>query len=272
MQIFYDLQDLRYLDWSRIRHSSGTAGSLLKAQEKVDGKNIYYKLSQFDSGRGKFGFESVNEIIVDRLLDAMGINHLQYQLVHGLISIEDKEYETYVCRSSDYKKPGEKKSSLEAYYQTYAKPGESVLDFCIGMGWADYIYEMLVVDYLILNRDRHGANIEVLKSTDGTVRLAPIFDNGLSLLYDCKNPRALTKQNLLEDKKVMDFIGSGYTFENLILIPKDKLIKLPSNRKRILNDLFEGIADSIYPKDYQEKTIEMISERWKLYEVFRNKK
>ena len=87
--IFYDLQDLRYLDWSRIRHSSGTAGSLLKAQEKVDGKNIYYKLSQFDSGRGKFGFESVNEIIVDRLLDAMGIDHLQYQLVHGMISIED---------------------------------------------------------------------------------------------------------------------------------------------------------------------------------------
>ena len=70
----------------------------------------------------------------------------------------------------------------------------------------------------------------------------------------------------------LDFIGSGYTFENLTLIPKDKLIKLPSNRKQILNDLFEGIEDSIYPKDYQEKTIEMISERWKLYEVFRNKK
>ena len=48
------------------------------------------------------------------------------------------------------------------------------------MGWEDYIYQMLVVDYLILNQDRHGANIEVLRnSRKKTVRLAPLFAHGL---------------------------------------------------------------------------------------------
>ncbi len=52
----------------------------------------------------------------------------------------------------------------------------------------DYIYIMLVVDFVILNRDRHGANIEVLRnSRDKTLRLAPLFDHGLSLLFNCTN-------------------------------------------------------------------------------------
>ena len=41
----------------------------------------------------------------------------------------------------------------------------------------------ILTAYLILNRDRHGANIEVLRnSRKKTVRLAPLFDHGLSLL------------------------------------------------------------------------------------------
>lgn len=45
---------------------------------------------------------------------------------------------------------------------------------------------MLAVDFLILNRDRHGANIEVLRNARArTLRIAPLFDHGLSLLYSC---------------------------------------------------------------------------------------
>lgn len=272
MQIFFDLEDLRYLNWSRTRHSSGTAGTLLKAQEEVKGKKIYYKLSSFDIRAGIIGHECVNELIADRLLTALGISHLDYELVHALIQIEGKEYETYLCRSQDYKQPGEIKTSLEAYHYAYGNEGESAFDFCIRMGWGKYLCEMFLVDYLILNRDRHGANIEVLKASDGSVRLAPLFDHGLSMLYDQKDPSKLTKKDLLEDKKVMDFIGTGYTFENLSLLPKEQLMELPEDREAIIASLFEGIDDNILPKIYIGKLSEMISERWKLYEVFRNSK
>ena len=65
--------------------------------------------------------------------------------------------------------------------------GETPLEFCIRMGWEKTIYEMLVTDHLILNRDRHGANIEVLRDRKKrTVRLAPLFDHGLSLLFSAR--------------------------------------------------------------------------------------
>jgi hypothetical protein len=44
-QIIHTPQDLTYLSWSKIRNSSGTAGSFLKAQEGIPSDRIYYKLS-----------------------------------------------------------------------------------------------------------------------------------------------------------------------------------------------------------------------------------
>lgn len=67
-QLILEKQDMTYLSWSKIRHSSGTAGSFLKSYSELDGKKIYYKLSNYDSVKGVIGHESVNELIVDRLL------------------------------------------------------------------------------------------------------------------------------------------------------------------------------------------------------------
>lgn len=43
------------------------------------------------------------------------------------------------------------------------------------MDWAVYVYQMLTVDYLICNRDRHGANIELLIDEEGKARPAPLL-------------------------------------------------------------------------------------------------
>ena len=174
-------QDLRYLKWSHVRSSSGTAGTFLKSQSTVSGEKIYYKLSGYDSERGIIGHECVNEIIVDRLLSILGVEHLQYELIHADVEIDGKEYDTWLCASKDFKKPGESKAALDNYYQINKEEGESRYDFCVKNGWQSYIDTMLAVDFLILNRDRHGANIEVLR--DGrkrSLRIAPLFDHGLS--------------------------------------------------------------------------------------------
>ena len=92
------LCDLRHLDWTKTRRSSGTAGSFLKASEKTGGIHWYYKLSDYDSFRGIVGHECVNEIIADRLLTLLKIPHLQYQLIHAEIVIDGEEYITWLCR------------------------------------------------------------------------------------------------------------------------------------------------------------------------------
>ena len=52
--------------------SPGTPGCFLKAYEEVNGKRLYYKLSNYDSYRGVFGHECVNELIVSRVMNVLG--------------------------------------------------------------------------------------------------------------------------------------------------------------------------------------------------------
>ncbi len=59
-QVVLDKQDLTYLAWTKIRNSSGTAGSFLKAFSDLEGKKIYYNLSNYDAFRGIIGHECLN--------------------------------------------------------------------------------------------------------------------------------------------------------------------------------------------------------------------
>jgi hypothetical protein len=218
--------------------------------------------------RGVIGHECVNEIIVDRLLDILGIEHLHYQLIHADILISGQPYEVYLCASEDFKQPGESKIALDAYYELEKSESETPLQFCIRNGWEEYIYRMLVVDFLILNRDRHGANIEVLRnSRKKAIRLAPLFDHGLSLLFNCTDDDAAGNYNVMEDRLTNNYIGSRSTWENLKLIPADKLPKLnpltEGHRDILLNDL-----DGVISQNLQDKIWNMIWNRWCAYEDF----
>ena len=85
--------DLTYLKWSHARSSSGTAGTFLKSESVTEGRKIYYKLSDFDSLHGVVGHECVNEIIVDRLLEVLGVPHLSYELINAfeiLTNLQEK--------------------------------------------------------------------------------------------------------------------------------------------------------------------------------------
>ena len=265
-QIIHELQDMTHLSWAKTHNSSGTAGSFLKAYEDgVDGKT-YFKLSNYDAWKGIIGHECVNEIIVDRLLSILGISHLPYQLIHAKILIDQKEYETWLCASKDFKQRGESKIALDAYYQAESLPNESPMDFCIRCGWESTVYEMLVVDYLILNRDRHGANMEVLRNQrKKTIRLAPLFDHGLSLLSRCESTEAMLREDVMADKPVQCFVGSRSSWENLRLIPRDQrppLHPLAENDRAIL---LEGLSEAL-DQQWLDRIWEMIWKRWQAYE------
>ena len=259
-------QYLTYLNWTKTRGSSGTAGSFLKACSMLNGVKIYYKLSNYDVIKGVTGHESVNEIIVDRLLTKLGIEHLHYQLIHADILADGKTLETWLCASEDFKKRGESKVSLDQLYNVEKLPEETPLAFCLRQGWAAYIWEMLLADYLILNRDRHGANTEILRnSRQKTIRPAPLFDHGLSLVFRCTDADALRGFDVLEDRRVQSFVASQSVWENLKLIPRGALSHIHSLREADRDDLFRDL-DGVLPEAWFDKMWEMIWKRWCIYE------
>lgn len=265
-RIIKDKQDLTFLQWSHIRSSSGTAGTFLKSESNLDGVKKYYKLSNYDPVKGVVGHECINEIIVDRLLTILGVDHLSYELIYADIEIEGRIHTTYLCASENFKIHGESKAPLDDYYKINANKGESRYDFCVRQGWQKYVDTMIAVDYLILNRDRHGANIEVLRNARAkTLRIAPLFDHGLSLLYSCISEAEAEKFDILEDKRCNNFIGSYSCYENLQLIKDKKKIFSDQLKPHHREVIFEGLED-ILSDTFKDKIWNMIYERYKIYE------
>ena len=239
-QIIHEKQSMEYLQWSQIRSSSGTAGSFLKATDDLQKPKKYYKLSQYDTVNGIIGHECVNELIADRLLNILGVEHLHYDLIHAEITVNDKNIETYLCVSEDFKKSGETKTALDTFYE--------------------------------INRDRHGANIEVLRnSREKTLRLAPVFDHGLSLLFSCQTEKAVDEFDVMQDRPIQCFVGGNSAQKNLELIPKKELPQFHPLKEEHRNELLGGL-EGIVPQYLLDKIWDMIWERWLYYEDFCNQK
>ena len=164
----------------------------------------------------------------------------------------------YLCSSTDFKSKGETKIALDVFYDLEHEGDESPLEFCKRLGWENAVYEMLVVDFLILNRDRHGANIEVLRNKNTkTLRLAPLFDHGLSLLCRCRSDEEFAAYDIMEDKPVQSYVGSRSTKENLSLIPDDKMPVLEPLDKSHRDFLLSGLTDTL-PAAALDKIWDMI--------------
>ena len=129
---------------------------------------------------------------------------------------------------------------------------------------------MLAIDYIILNRDRHGANIELLRDSRAhTIRLAPLFDHGLSLMYSCHSDEAIKKFDIHSDLPCNNFIGGKSCLENLnLILTRDDVFphKLMETDKEVV---FEGL-DRMVSDIFIDKTWEMIYERYMCYENIRN--
>jgi len=262
-KVILEKQDLTYLKWSHIRSSSGTAGSFLKAESTIGGKKTYYKLSNYDQEKGIVGHECVNEIIVDRLLTLLGVEHLHYQLILADIEIEGIIHTTYLCASEDFKVRGESKTSLDNYYAANHEQGESSYDFCRRWGFGTYIDTMLAIDYLILNRDRHGANIEVLRNSRAhSLRIAPYFDHGLSLLFNCLSEEEISTFDIMKDRQCNNFIGSRSCYENLEYI-KGKKVFTGELKTTDKDYLFKDLKDILSPT-HLERIWSMLTERYRV--------
>ena len=133
-------------------------------------------------------------------------------------------------------------------------------------GWKKYIDTMLVIDYLILNRDRHGANIEILRNgRKRTIRIAPLFDHGLSFLCSCYNDKEIESFDITADKPCQNFIGGRSTYENLKLIENKKDIFQSGLKLADREILFEDLSSAL-SEVHLDKIWDMLWTRWCEYE------
>ena len=260
------LQDLRHLDWSERANTSGTAGCFLKSKEQTGAGLWYYKLSCYDGYRGIYGHECANEIVASRLMSILGVGHVEYRLVHALICVNGAVCETWLNRSRSFRKKGEHKQALDTFYDLNKMARESPLELCARFGWEKEIKKIMLVDYLIANRDRHGANIEVLQSQDGSLHLAPVFDSGLSFVFSCYCDEQRVKEfDPLQDVNANNFLGTRSLEENLHRFVGGNLdvTGLSESDKSIL---FNGL-ESVLSRVHIEKMWEILQKRWEVYEA-----
>lgn len=150
--------------------------------------------------RDTFGYEGLAEYLSSEILHLSNANTLGYDFVeYGICKIkdikEDKEYRG--CYSYDFIKDGGELISIAYILKRFriqppnnlstkdsinflVKNIEGVTGIKNFGAWLTFVLEF---DSFILNEDRHLGNLAVLRTSNG-FKLAPIFDNGLSLLSD----------------------------------------------------------------------------------------
>ena len=256
--------DLRDVSWSIVAGSVASDGVHMKTEYLVDGVNYYLKLSRYDSFRGIYGHESVNELIACRLGKLLGFNVPEGKLKKCIIRIDDIDHDTYVYMAQSFKETGSRISFERFYLDNRLTNEESPLELCKRFGWTDYIHKMFIFDYLIINRDRHGANLEIMKN--GDKRLSPYFDNGLSFVCSCTDEADLVSFDMMEDRPVNNFIGEKRLALNLTSINEN--LKFNELLQSDIDGLFDGL-NGVLPDAYLKIIWEIIWRRWSDVETFR---
>lgn len=103
-----------------------------------------------------------------------------------------------------------------------------------------------------------------------TLRIAPLFDHGLSLLYSCLTDEQVESFDIMEDKRCQNFIGGYSCNDNLSLVDNMSSVfqnKLTEGDKDILFDGLHGILSN----KLMDKIWDMIFARYRRYEkLFKN--
>ncbi|MDR2712568.1 MAG: excisionase [Clostridiales bacterium] len=137
-------------------------------------------------GSNPYFQEPLNEVIASRIMKRLAIPHVQYDLTwdgdQPLSACEDFITADTDLISAWYIKESAKKPEHLSGYQ-------HLLACCEALGIPkakDSLNQMLTLDYLIVNADRHFNNFGAVRNAESLewLGMAPIYDSGTSLWYD----------------------------------------------------------------------------------------
>ena len=217
-----------------------TNGVLQKGWIIQNGKRILVKGTN-SSGRE----EAVNEWLASRIAERLGLEHCEYS-----VSFSETTGITSMCENFLH----EDEEILSAYdvFHTEKKPDSmNDFDFYVHILEKHHVPDakrnvagMFVVDYLMMNEDRHMKNFGVIRNVDTLewIRTTPIFDTGLSM--QCNE---LTEHLDFHKGKCKFFLHSVKDLEEMLSDLGDGILNIPV-------DSLNGICEEYFEmlKCYQK--------------------
>lgn len=272
-----------------------TGIEILGAESKfwieVGGKNYLYKIDD----KMNFGFR---EVLVSFLCDSLGVDCVNAYPAFGKNTnqtgtivenyIKDKtctrvSLENLIVSYSDY--------YIQCKYDLIAYSVEEIEEILkklensgmeVDKTIIQKLKEMCLIDYIVLQCDRHFGNIEFLFSKkDGKtkIEIAPMFDNGRCLCYYCQNKEEIKNSRkykiwsdvclLMKNRPSLFIENSKYKEDYVYFIAKEILEDKRLNEiyTKICKIDFDKLVDNIakcYPKEIEKDVLEVIKETYKI--------
>ena len=151
-----------------------TGGMLPKCWRRINGQIYLYKGGT--AGFSNTGFEPYSELYASQIAAAMGVNAVAYTLTKDLKKTLCSRCALFTSKSYGYLPMGQLVTSGGL---------DAVRQYCdaLGQPFVDALADMLVLDAVICNTDRHFGNVggRIDKQTNQIAAPAPLFDHGNAL-------------------------------------------------------------------------------------------
>lgn len=173
--------------------------------------------------KGSTGYhqqECINEWFVSQIAERLGIFHVPYdteiyenQLVSVCVNFLDKHTDLVTAGSA-----------IASLGSGTEETFENLIAACQAHGMQDFRHDMdgmLVLDYLVMNSDRHSQNHGILTDADTGewIQTAPVFDTGTALGCFVKTSELAD----LENHRTCKFLAQRHIFHDVLLDYVDNL-------------------------------------------------
>ncbi len=169
-------------------------GFLKKRWKIINGKRCLLKF-----GSAPFMQQPFNEVIASKIMERLGISHIPYSVIFDEDGEPYSVCEDFITENTELISAwriiqSRKQDNNTSRYQHYVNCCEALGIKNIRMS----LDEMIVVDYIIANEDRHFNNFGLIRNADTLeyISPAPIFDSGSSLGYDKVASQILSGKNV----------------------------------------------------------------------------
>lgn len=215
-----------------------------------------------------FGYEGLAEFIASCFRQSC--SNVDYVTVpYYLCHIQLANKKANGCYSLNFLKQGEELVSLHKLLQrivgynycsmTFTDVCKIVSDYT-HLDLIPYLFEIFAFDAMLLNRDRHLANISFIKS-DSKFKFSPIFDFGAALLSDLEDfPLEKSIYGLISSVTSKPF-NKDFDKQLMLLKPYHKIYKIDLSK---FQDSI-SIAYKFYPKNYVNRAMEALEYRLNYY-------
>lgn len=246
-------------------------GQLRKVWIKKENENYLYK------GAGTIhNFEPINEVIASKICEILEVPYVEYTI--DIVKSKRQDTLVSICKCAIDKN----EEIIPAYSiltEKASKVSKTIEDYNLYLGILkehkvpnaeEYLQKMFMLDYIILNEDRHLNNFGVIRDVETLEwkRICPIFDTGRSM-----NTNVTTSYWDFEDGEIKCFTKELISSKNLekfftFKISKEQIEKLKELVK-VYHDLLQKYQE--YAKLSNEEIELLVKGFNRRIEIFENK-